>query len=66
LHGLEGSRNRAGAQVHILRIRLDLGHEPELINVEVSQTLSQDERGLASFIGEFSELAWCPLPISRM
>ena len=40
LEGLEGTGNGSGTKIHILGIGLDLGHETQLVDIQVSQTLA--------------------------
>lgn len=54
LQGLESTGNRCSAQVHVLRIGLDLGHEPELVDVKTAETGTQCIRRLATLVGQFT------------
>lgn len=54
LQGLESTGNRCSAQVHVLRIGLDLGHEPELVDVKTAETGTQCIGRLATLVGQFT------------
>lgn len=57
LEGLEGSRDRGRTEVHVFGVRLDLRHETQLVDVEMSQSLTQGVCRLPSAVRELSELA---------
>ena len=48
MQGFKGSWDRRAAEIHVIGVGFDRGHETELIDVEVSQALAQGKGSPAS------------------
>lgn len=57
LERLQSAGNRRRAEVHVLAVRFDAGHEPELVNIQVPEPLAQREGGLSALVRQFTVLA---------